>query len=323
MTGYISIVLLVLLFAGLAFLYISHRKAIRSSYERLDSRDRRIVETRCGQIEYAVQGEGSPVIVVHGISGGFDQGLDLATQHLGPGFLAIAPSRFGYLGTPLPDDATPASQADAFACLLDELGINRAGILGYSAGGNSAIQFALRHPRRTAALVLVSTAPAGESGALPPESIVRTLFGSDFVFWLLTTHLRPVMAPVIGLPRDYKLTREEKRVTADIMRSILPIQPRQEGAVFDMYVSNTDMSNRKEEYRLETISAPTLLVNAVDDPLAGYERAKTAGRRIPSARLVSIPRGGHIMLGAGDLVRSEIAGFLKQAFCAGQQDRLQ
>ena len=55
----------------------------------------------------------------------------------------------------LPADASPEAQADAHACLLDALGIPNAAVVGVSAGGPSAMQFAIRHPQRTAALVLL------------------------------------------------------------------------------------------------------------------------------------------------------------------------
>jgi pimeloyl-ACP methyl ester carboxylesterase len=47
----------------------------------------------------------------------------------------IAPSRFGYLGSSLPAGATPADQADAYAVLLDALGIERTAVVGCSTGG--------------------------------------------------------------------------------------------------------------------------------------------------------------------------------------------
>jgi pimeloyl-ACP methyl ester carboxylesterase len=88
---------------------------------------------------------------VHGAGGGFDQGLELADPLARAGFRVIAVSRFGYLRTPLPPDASAA----AHACLLDALNIRRVAVLGTSAGGPSSMQFALRHPDRTAALVLL------------------------------------------------------------------------------------------------------------------------------------------------------------------------
>ena len=54
--------------------------------------------------------------------GGFDQGLELGDGLVRAGFRLIAPSRFGYLRTPLPADASAEAQADAHASLLDALG---------------------------------------------------------------------------------------------------------------------------------------------------------------------------------------------------------
>lgn len=46
----------------------------------------------------------------------------------------IAPSRFGYLGSTMPAGATVAAQADVYAALLDELGIDRLDVLAISSG---------------------------------------------------------------------------------------------------------------------------------------------------------------------------------------------
>lgn len=88
----------------------------------------------------------------------------------------LAPSLFGYLGSTLPEGATPATQADAFASLLDYLEVSQVVLFGYSAGGPSAIQFALRHRDRTTALVLMASALPGKAGA-PPKFIARTCSG--------------------------------------------------------------------------------------------------------------------------------------------------
>ena len=61
----------------------------------------------------------------------------------------------------------PADQADAYALLLDTLGIERAAVFGYSGGGPSAIQFAFRHAERTSALILLASALPGRPGHPP------------------------------------------------------------------------------------------------------------------------------------------------------------
>jgi pimeloyl-ACP methyl ester carboxylesterase len=152
--------------AGLG-LYRRNQDDLDRARERLELYANQVVQTTCGPIEYATVGDGTQVLEVHGIFGGFDQGIVVARQVLSEGFRIIAPSRFGYLRTPLPADASPASQTDAYACLLDYLGIDRVTVMAHSAGSPSAIELALRHPERVAALVLIAL-----SGAVPHHEYV-------------------------------------------------------------------------------------------------------------------------------------------------------
>ena len=296
--------------------YARFRRDIRAARERVQDLGSQVIETDCGPIEYATIGEGAPVLVVHGIFGGFDQGLVIARGNVGEAFHSIVPSRFGYLRTPLPDDASPAGQADAFACLLDALRVQKAAVLGTSAGGTSAIQFALRHPERCSALVLFSSAAPGETeAALPPEPLAKVMFKSDLIFWLLTTYFRSSLHSIMGVPEGFELTPECEADVAEVMRTILPVNPRSDGAVFDMFVSNADINTG---YPLEEIAAPVLIINAVDDPLTLYENAQSAAERIPGAKLVTIESGGHMMLGHQERIRSEIVAFLEEYASTGR-----
>lgn len=311
--GWLAAVVLAIAIAVVAVLvYRRFRGDIRTAHELLEGGGSQVVETDCGPIEFATYGEGPPVLVVHGIFGGFDQGLVIARGNVGKGFRSIAPSRFGYLRTPLPDSATPAGQADAFACLLDAMGVQRTAVLGTSAGGTCAIQFALRHPDRCAALVLFSSAAPGEAEAAPfPQPLAEAMFKSDFLFWLMTTYLRSNLNSIMGVPKGFELTPEYEADVAEVMRTILPVSPRADGAVFDMFVSNPDVNTPEPSgYPLEEIRVPVLIVNAVDDPLTLYANAEAAAQRIPGAKLVAIEDGGHMLLGHEEQVRSEIVSFL-------------
>jgi pimeloyl-ACP methyl ester carboxylesterase len=293
-----------------ALVYARFRRDIQVARRRLQSGSSQVIETDCGPIEYATLGEGCPVLVVHGIFGGFDQGLVIARGNVGEEFRSIVPSRFGYLRTPLPDDASPAGQADAYACLLDALGIEQAAIIGTSAGGTSAIQFAMRHSDRCSALVLFSSNTPGETeAALPPEPVAKALFKSDFIFWLVTTYFSSSMRSTMGVPEGFELTPEYEAGVADVMKTILPVNPRSNGAMFDMFVSNPDVNTG---YPLEEITVPVLIVNAVDDPLTLYKNAQSAAERIPGSKLVTIESGGHMLLGQEETVRTEIGAFLEE-----------
>jgi pimeloyl-ACP methyl ester carboxylesterase len=213
----------------------------------------------------------------------------------------------------MPADSTPQSQADAFVCLLDGLKIEKATVVASSAGGTSAVQLALHHPERVKALVFISTiAPTvGEPISLPPKPVIQIVFGSDFMMWMITTHFQSMMRPAMGLPEGYTLSGEESSVVSGAIRSVLPIQLRTEGFVFDMFTSNRDMDRHPDQYPLEGIAVPTLVIHAVDDSLANYENARVLAERIPGARLLSIPTGGHLLLGNEEFIRSEIAKFIE------------
>ena len=148
----------------------------------------RTVKTRRGEIEYATAPTGSPVLISHGTLGGFDQGMVAAELILTPQFRPIAVSRPGYLRTPLEAGATPEEQADAFAALLDSLAIDRVPIIGISGGGPPALQFALRHPQRCTAVVLICAVT--QRLVLPR----RAMLGANFRAW-------PLRIPRIGSSR--------------------------------------------------------------------------------------------------------------------------
>lgn len=305
-------VVVLLLSAFIFLLYLPYGRDIRNAYDHLESLERQLVETDCGPIEAAIRGEGEPVLVIHGISGGFDQGLGISESFLGDGYKVIAPSRFGYLGTPMPANATPASQADAYVCLLDALRLEKVTVMANSAGGTSAIQMALRHPDRVKALIFISTAAPtiGEYITLPPKPVIQFVFNSDFLMWGITTHFQQLMKPAMGVPESYPLSDMEKVQVSDTIRSVLPIKLRTAGFVFDMFTSNVDMDQHPADYPMESVSVPTLIVHAVDDSLASYENAKAMAERMPNAKLFSPPSGGHLLLGSDAAVRSEIALFL-------------
>lgn len=314
-----SAILAVLAVAGLfAAVYTRYQQDIRQARERI-SAGSRIAETPCGPIEYAVAGEGMPVLVVHGAGGGFDQGLDIAAPLVESGFRVVAVSRFGYLRTPLPADASAAAQADAHACLLDALNIRQAAVLGASAGAPSSMQFALRHPGLTAALVLMVPAvyvprPGGAPSMWTPgglEFLFDTALRSDFLFWALTRFARQTtIRTVLGTPPELveNASAGERAQLDRVIEHILPVAPRRLGLLNDAAVTTS-----MQRYELERISAPTLIMSAADDLYGTFDGARYSADHIPHARFVGYPSGGHMGIGHHMEFMSEVAAFLKGA----------
>jgi pimeloyl-ACP methyl ester carboxylesterase len=299
----------------LAAVYASYRSDISEARERIASGSE-LASTACGPIEYVSAGEGPAVLFVHGAGGGFDQGLDLIEPLVKSGLRVVLMSRFGYLRTPLPAEASAAAQADAHACLLDALKIERAAVFGASAGAPSSMQFALRHPQRTRALVLLVPAayvPRDGAASLktPPgtQLLFDTALRSDFLFWA-AIRLVPavVMRAILATPPEVvaQASAEEQARVERMMQRILPVSPRRRGLLNDAAVTSS-----LPRYELERIAAPTLAISVADDLFGTYDAARYTAAHIPGARFVGYPTGGHVWVGHHREMMAEVLALLK------------
>jgi pimeloyl-ACP methyl ester carboxylesterase len=281
---------------------------------RLASLERHVVHTQFGRIEYIDRGDGPVVLVVHGITQGADGGLrELATDVVPPGNRVIVPSRFGYLGSDMPDGATPEMQADALAALLDAIGVGRALVLAGSAGSTSALHFAIRHHDRAPALLLVSANVPGphQARGMPPRAVFRAIFGSDPVLWSMNTYMPGLMArlsQVLRVPDDLQPTDEDVAKIRRAMEGVLLGKMRVRGEVFDAFVSNPAIN----EVELSDVPVPTMIVHARDDTGPPYPAAVAMARQIPCARVVTVDHGGHLMLGKHPAATREVEEFLEE-----------
>jgi 2-hydroxy-6-oxonona-2,4-dienedioate hydrolase len=235
------------------------------------------------------------------------------------GIRVIAMSRFGYLRTPMPVDASPAAQADAHICLLDALGIAQAAVLGGSAGAPSAIQMAIRHPDRTSALILLvplTYMPPNQAGSAPAmpswvENMMMSVIGSDFLFWsALYVARNPMIGTVLATPPELVSlanAREQARVNA-MLDSILPVSARAKGLR-----SDTAISKRLTPADLQAIRAPTLIISARDDRYGTFASAQYTASQIAGARFIGFADGGHIWVGHDDEVMAAILALLRPA----------
>ncbi len=307
----ILIATLVVVAAGLIWMLAAYRRDIGAARRRV-SVGSVVAETRCGPIVYADRGKGPAMLVVHGAGGGFDQGLLLGSELIDHGYRVVAMSRFGYLRTPLPADASAEAQADAHACLLDALGIDRAAVFGVSAGGPSTIQFCLRHPDRCSAMILlVPLAYSGQSVnrlSRPAQFFLERITQSDFLMWAGARMLRTKMVEtVLGTPiEDVRAVSEaEQRRTYALLDLILPVSLRARGLINEGAVAHA-----LRPLPLERISAPTLIASVEDDGYRTYAGARYTAERIPGARFIGYPRGGHMLVAHEAEFNAEALRFL-------------
>ena len=271
-----------------------------------------LITTRCGPIEYQKAGTGTPLLMVHGSGGGHDHGMAFAGKLTERGIRVIAMSRFGYLRTPMPFDASPAAQADAHVCLLDPLGINKAAVAGGSAGGPSALQMAIRHPDRVSALVLLvplaykPSTSADSAKPLAPwaEALLMQLIGSDFLFWSALHVARDqVIRYVLATPPEqvHAASPQERARINSILDQILPVSSRAAGLRSDSVLGKS-----LGPAALEKVRAPTLVISVRDDGFGTYAGSKYTASQIKGAKFVGFEHGGHVWVGHDDQVMAEV-----------------
>lgn len=277
------------------------------------------VQTARGTVECVDHGQGPAVLAVHGGMGGWDQGVLLARALFGdaPPLRVIAPSRPGYLGTPLAGKETPEAQADLFAALLDQAGVERALVCAVSAGGPSALLFALRHPERCAGLVLVSTC----TGRLElPPNIRRRL---------------PLMRLLVRIPGLAALMRRRAASGRSASRSISSPELRartlahpEAGVLFralqvsvfermaDRLAGTANDMARFDVLApipMEQVAVPVLAIHGTADPVVAFDHGRRAAETIPGAELMAVEAGEHVVLFTHlDAVRERTARFARR-----------
>ena len=300
---------------GGALAYAAFRRDMKAARERIDV-DRQFLDSAHGPIEFAESGDGPALLMIHGAGGGFDQGLDTARIFVGDRYRVIAPSRFGYLGTPVPDDASAEAQADAHLRLLDALQLDRVPVVAISAGAPSAMRLCLDHPERCSALVLIvpgAYAPEHTVSSMPSPlfgKVLNAIASSDFAFWTAMKVARFILIKtILGTPVEvYRNAPDEVRREVDAtLVNILPISRRFKGIENDGVVVS-----KLTRYPLEEMRVPTLVISAADDQYGTYENGLYTSEHIPEARFIGFPTGGHLLIGHDEEVRKQITSFFDQ-----------
>lgn len=277
----------------------------------------RLAQTARGPVEYVDQGTGPAMLCLHGAMGGYDQSLALGLAIADPSCQFIAVSRPGYLGTPLSAGQSPEAQADLYAALLDHLGIENVVAAAISGGGPSAMQFAIRHPRRCRRLILCSTVGGPTTHKIPLAFHVFTALAKfDFVARRLqaktAANLKASAARSIAFPDLLEKTMADAE-TMDLFKVVLLGSFERMGE--RIAGTRNDIRLCKEfasEY--QNIRVPTLVVHGTHDPFVPFAaHGKLLCEGIPSAQLCLGERGEHTTIFTHRAqVRAAVREFLRE-----------
>ena len=126
-------------------------------------------------LNYKTQGQGTPLIILHGLFGTLDNWKSIA-NHLSSYFQVYILDQRNHGKSPHVSNMDLSSMAKDIAEFMDQLTLPKAHIMGHSMGGKVAMQFAFDYPERLNKLIILDIAPrAYQPGHLEILEALRDL----------------------------------------------------------------------------------------------------------------------------------------------------
>lgn len=257
------------------------------------------VDVDGARLYFESHGAGGPVVLLHGglVDGRLwdEQMPVLAARHR-----AIRIDLRGYGKS----EAEPVSfsHVDDLDRALSHLALERVSLVGLSAGGGLAVEFALAHPDKVERLVLVGPGLPGFDWTDGIERLV-----ADVERALESGDIEAAVEHTI----DYWTVarREKSSVDPSVLERVRAMSRRLfEGPDLDEF-ERRDPTIIK---RLSEVSAPALLIAGEQDVADIHRIADIIERDVPNVRRESIPGGHHPNLDSPDRFNELVLSFLDQ-----------
>jgi pimeloyl-ACP methyl ester carboxylesterase len=266
------------------------------SERELADADSKFVEVNGLSVHYKEMGAGQPVfILLHGFGASAFSWREVMQPFSELGrVIAYDRPAFGLTSRPMPGQWTgenpygPEAQTALVIGLMDALGIEKAWLVGNSAGGTVSVYTALSHPERVAGLILVDAAIYAGGGS---PAWARPLLGTPQM-----RHLGPLLARQIATGGDDFIRtafHDPALVTSEILAGYRkPLNANNwDRALWELTAASRPLGLPE---RLSELNLPVLVLTGDDDRIVPTEQSIRLGGEIPNAALVVIPNAGHV-----------------------------
>ncbi len=262
--------------------------------EQLMDADSKFIEVNGVNVHYKTWGQGEPTfILLHGFGASLFSWHEV-TDPLSEFGTVIAYDRpaFGLTERPLVWDGEspygPQAQVDIVIGLMDKLNIEKAILVGNSAGGTVSMQVALQYPERVEALILVDAAVYAGGGA---PSWSRPILKTPQM-----NHVGPLIARQLqaqGVEFIKTAWHDPSKITQDIFDGYQkPLQIENwDKALWQLTVASEESGLIE---RLAEITMPTLVITGDDDRIVPTEQSLRLADELPNAELKVIAQSGHL-----------------------------
>ncbi len=240
------------------------------------------------RIYYEMTGQGDALLLAHAgfvDSRMWDEQMAFFARH----YRVI---RFDMCGYGRSDPAQgPVVRRDEISSLLKHLGIPKAVLLGCSMGGANVLDFALEHPDRAQALILVSTVPDGfEMQGEPPPALM------EMIAALQQNDLQRASELQIQLWVDGMFRKPEqvdplvRQRAAEMNRIAVANQTFLKADMQPLHPLDPPAANRLKEIRVPTL----VIAGALDHPEI-LRAANFMEQEIPSTKTCVFPSSAHML----------------------------
>jgi pimeloyl-ACP methyl ester carboxylesterase len=267
--------------------------------EDLADPDSQFIEINDLQVHYKKYGDGEPaLILLHGFGASLFSWREVSGP-LADNYTVVAFDRpaFGLTERPIkwqPQEYKGKNpygadfQVELTLGLIDSLGLEKAVLIGNSAGGTIAALTALSYPDRVLALVLVDAAIYTGGGS---PSLVRPLLKTPQM-----ERLGPLIARRIqNWGRDFAMSawHDPSGLTDEVWQGYTkPLGAKNwDVALWNLTTASRDLNL---EDRIDQIKLSTLIITGDDDRIVPTEQSIQLANELPNAKLVVIPNCGHV-----------------------------
>jgi pimeloyl-ACP methyl ester carboxylesterase len=202
---------------------------------------------------------------------------------------------FGLTSRPMPGEWTGESpysmnaNVELLSGLMDALGVEKAVLVGNSAGGAVSVEFALKYPERVQGLILVDPALGGGDRRFP--SWIMPLMATPQM-----RHLGPLLVRSIadsGNDTIRMAWHDPSLITEETFTGYRkPLQTKDwDRALYEFTIASraSDMNERLDELKM-----PVIVITGDDDRIIPTEYSVQASKNIPGSQLVILPGCGHV-----------------------------
>jgi len=255
-------------------------------------------------VHYRDQGEGTPVLLLHGAFSSLHT-YDVWTDYLlDNGFRVIRYDLpgFGLTGSRLDKDYSMDMYKRSLLAVMDGLNLDNCHIVGNSLGGWLAWEFALSYPERINRIVLIASAGFLDEKSIPlPFKMAKTPFINKIIKYVVKkTVFEQFVRQVYGDP---------DRVDTSLIERYYDLFSREGNP--DAFLNLCNQKPKDNTHKLKKITNETLIIWGDRDAWIPVENAYRFNIQMPNSKLIIYEGIGHVpMEEIPELTVTDTMGFL-------------